>query len=53
MAKYVLSFSPDYFTTSLWSSNKEAMDAFGCGIQYDKLPLPEELVKKMEEFDAG
>ncbi|WP_028515191.1 hypothetical protein [Ruminococcus flavefaciens] len=53
MAKYVLSFSPDYFTTSLWSSNKETMNVFGCGIQYDILPLSEELVKKLEEFDDG
>ena len=37
MAKYVLKFSPDYFTTSLWSDNKETMEILGCGIQYDKL----------------
>ncbi len=53
MAKYVLSFSPDYFTTSLWSSNKETMDIFGCDIQYDELPLSEELVRKLERFDDG
>ena len=51
MAKYELKFSPDYFTTSLWSDNKETMEILGCGIQYDKLPLSEELVRMLEEFD--
>lgn len=52
MAKYVLSFSPDYFAASLWSVNDEAREAFGCEIEYSDLPLSSELKKQLRKFDG-
>ncbi|MBO4878198.1 MAG: leucine-rich repeat domain-containing protein [Ruminococcus sp.] len=51
MAEYVITFSPEYLASSLWGKNDAAQAAFGYEIDYSELPLSEELVRKLNDFD--
>ena len=51
MAKYIIRFMPEYCATSLWAGNDEARAAFGSPIEYSDVHLPEELIRRLEDFD--
>lgn len=51
MAKYVIKFFPEYFSTSLWAVSENAYSDLGYSIRYETVGLPTDLIERLNKFD--